>query len=236
MTSVIARPCAVLFDWDNTLVDNWACIHEALNAALTRFGHEPWTHAQTRARVRKSMRDSFPALFGEHWQEARDVFYDHFRAHHLDHLAPLPGAEDLLKALAERNIYLGVVSNKTGSFLRAEAAALGWGRHFGRLIGALDAAADKPDLAPVRLALEPGGIVPGPDVWFVGDAAIDMECAHRAGCLPILIGPAEGGDSELADYPPAHRFDGCDALCVLVHRFADTISQEDFGVSAVARD
>src|ERR1700732_3665828 len=30
----LARPRAILFDWDNTLGDSWKTIHEALDAAL----------------------------------------------------------------------------------------------------------------------------------------------------------------------------------------------------------
>ena len=30
-SSDLGRPRAILFDWDNTLVDSWATIHEALN-------------------------------------------------------------------------------------------------------------------------------------------------------------------------------------------------------------
>ena len=48
----------------------------------------------------------------------------------------------------------GVVSNKAGRFLRAEVAHLGWAAHFGAVIGAGDAAADKPDPAPILLALD----------------------------------------------------------------------------------
>lgn len=231
MTGGLTRPRAVLFDWDNTLVDNWGCIRAALNAAQIAMGHEPWTLAETRERVRQSLRDSFPRLFGERWPEARDIFYAHFDAHHLVYLQPLPGAEALLAALAGQGIYLAVVSNKTGRFLRREAEALGWDRYFGRLVGATDAERDKPDAAPVRLALEPSGLAPGPDVWFVGDADIDMECAHGTGCVALLIGPAVSGAGEgdgLDRFPPAHRFDSCDALCALVHRVGDTISLTAF--------
>ena len=31
----LKRPRAILFDWDNTLVDSWATIHEALNVVMT---------------------------------------------------------------------------------------------------------------------------------------------------------------------------------------------------------
>src|SRR5438105_4750479 len=80
----LARPRAILFDWDNTLIDSWMTIHEALNAVM--------------------------------------------------------------------------------------------------------AASDKPDPAPVALALEPSGVEPGDAVWFVGDTGVDMECAYNSGCIPVLLG------------------------------------------------
>ncbi len=217
-------PRAVLYDWDNTLVDNWGTVRAALNHALVSFGHDPWSEAEARERIKQSLRDSFPRIFGERWTEARDLFYAYFEAHHIEHLRPLPGAESLLRSFEERGIYQAVVSNKTGRFLRAEADALGWTRYFGRLVGAQDAAFDKPHVAPVHMALEPSGIQAGPDVWFLGDADIDMECAHGAGIVPVLIGLGEG--SGFGRFPPAHRYDTCHALCGLVGRGGDTISVE----------
>jgi phosphoglycolate phosphatase len=222
VTEPTCLPRAVLFDWDNTLVDNWGCIHAALNAALVAFGHQPWTLEETHERVRLSLRDSFPRLFGDRWEEAREIYYSHFGAHHLDYLKPMPGAEDLLKDLAGMGIYLGVVSNKTGRFLRAEAVALGWDRYFGRLVGATDAPFDKPAADPIHMALESGGIAPGPDVWFIGDAAIDMQCALAGGCLPVLVGLSKDAFEE---FPPAHRFEDCGILSNLVRRLSYTISQ-----------
>lgn len=213
-------PRAVLFDWDNTLVDNWGTIVAAINHTLQTFGHPVWEPAEARERVKKSLRDSFPGLFGDRWEEARDVFYAHFERHHIDHLRPLPGAEALLSALSRRGVYQAVVSNKTGSYLRAEAEALGWTGYFGRLVGSQDAEHDKPHGAAVMMALEPGGIAPGADVWFVGDADIDMECAHAAGLFPVLVGDAavaEGAVFGETRFPPALRLEGCDALCALVN-------------------
>ncbi len=192
-------PRAVLFDWDNTLVDNWVSVLAAFNATLTAFGQLPWTHEESRARIRNSMRDSFPSLFGERWTEARDLFYRHYQAEHLATLQPLPGAEATLAALHGAGIYLGVVSNKSGFLLRAEADHLGWTRFFGRLVGAGDATQDKPSPAAVTLALEAAGLAPGPEVWLVGDDRIDVECARAAGCHPVMVGdgPAPGEDPTL---------------------------------------
>ncbi len=185
---VFPRPQAILFDWDNTLVDTWTTIHEALNHVMLAMDKPSWSLAETRARVRLSLRESFPLHFGERWEEARGIYLERFAAIHLDRLTPLPGCAEMVEALAGEGIFLGIVSNKTGALLRLEAERLDWSRYFGRIVGAGDAAADKPDPAPVRLALEPSRIVPGQDVWFVGDTGVDIECAGNAGCVSVLLG------------------------------------------------
>ncbi|MGE4064328.1 MAG: HAD family hydrolase [Rhodospirillaceae bacterium] len=186
--SFLPRPRAILFDWDNTLVDTWPCIGKATNITLEAMGLSPWSDAEIRARVAGSLRDTFPGIYGERWEQARDIYYKAFGDVHLEMLQSLPCAEDVLSASA--GLYLGVVSNKTGRYLRAEAEHLGWGRYFRKVVGAQDAPRDKPDPAPVHLALSTGNIPAGPDVWFVGDAPIDVTCGRAAGCTTIIVGPA----------------------------------------------
>jgi len=65
-------PRAILFDWDNTLVDTWATIHDALNFLMRAMEPAEWSLAETRERVRLSLREAFPLYFGERWEEARD--------------------------------------------------------------------------------------------------------------------------------------------------------------------
>lgn len=214
MTMSLPQPKGILFDWDNTLVDNWGAIHAAINLTLVAMGHAPWTVQDTRRNVARSLRDSFPALFGARWTEARDIFYKSFESVHLEELRPLPGAADMLTALKKRGLYLGVVSNKTGRYLRSEAAQLGWTHHFGRLIGATDARADKPAVDPVDLALGDSGLARGPEVWFVGDGAIDLECAANAHLTPIFFGQKS---SVPTDAPkPAWVCPDCDSVLDLV--------------------
>jgi len=191
----LTRPRAAIFDWDNTLIDSWAIIHDAMNVTLGAMGHSLWSYDDTITRVRRSLREAFPEMFGERWEEARDIFYGRFRAIHLDALKALPGAESLIARLAGQGIWLGIVSNKNGDHLRAEARHLGWERYFGRIVGATDAPRDKPAPDPVHMALNGSGIAPSGEVWFVGDTAIDMECAKNSGCVPVLVretAPTEG--------------------------------------------
>jgi phosphoglycolate phosphatase len=205
------RPRAILFDWDNTLVDSWATIHEARNIVMAAMGKPLWSLEETKQRARLSLRESFPRDFGERWEEAARIYLDAFRAIHLDRLSALPGRGELLRALADEGIFMGVVSNKTGALLRLEAERIGWSGVFGRIIGAGDAAADKPHAAPVRLALEPSGISTGEAVWLVGDTGVDIECARNSGCVPVLLG-GEMPDEELARWGPCLVFSDCSSL------------------------
>ncbi|PZP47200.1 MAG: HAD family hydrolase [Azospirillum brasilense] len=207
MSALGTLPRAIVWDWDNTLADGWPAIMAGLNAAFSAFGLPQWSLEEVRANVRKSLRDSFPTIFGAEWTRARDIFYAEVRARHLAVLEPMPGAGALL-AEAARHVPLAVVSNKQGPLLRAEAAQLGWTGHFRALVGAGDTVADKPSPEPIRLACAACGILPGPNVWYVGDNALDMEAARRAGCQGVLLGLAEhdGGLAAITrdgDYPDA---------------------------------
>ena len=214
----LPRPRAILFDWDNTLVDTWPCIGRATNITLETMGLTPWTPEEIRARVAGSLRDTFPSIYGERWEQARDVFYDAFAAVHLEMLTALPGAENLLREVAATDVYLAVVSNKTGKYLRAEADHLGWTPYFGRLVGAHDAERDKPAPDPIHLALLQNEVRAGPDVWFVGDAPIDVVCGKNAGCSTILVGSKPHTEPNGAN-PDLHIAD-CAALSALMRSYS----------------
>jgi phosphoglycolate phosphatase len=207
----MSAPKALIFDWDNTLVESWEAIHHALVVTFEAMGVTPWSLDETKTRVRRSLRDAFPALFGDRWEEARDLYLKTFTATHLQRIAPASGAAELLGDLQARGHYLAVVSNKTGPVLRREAAHLGWSRFFARLVGAGDAAADKPAAAPIHMALEGTGLAAS-GAWYIGDTALDMECAANAGCLAVLLGAQDQADPGFARFPPALQFSACAAL------------------------
>lgn len=220
-------PKAVIFDWDNTLVDSWGTIQTALNMTFDDFGKERWTVEETKQRVARSLRDSFPALFGEdRWEDAKDSFYAHFQAIHLETLTPLDGAHDLLCALRDNGTYVGVVSNKNGDFLRKEADHLGWTGFFGKIVGATDAARDKPAPDPVHLAMGDSSAVQYENLWFVGDSVVDIQCARNVGATAILIGDEITGHNDAqnsATLRPDWHFSDCEALVRVVKTFAKVL-------------
>ena len=182
-------PRAVIFDWDNTLVDTWPLIHSAINETMEKMDRELWHIDKVKTDIHKSMRESFPALFGENWQEAGEIYKNAYRSQHLNKMEFLSGAIELINFLHQKDILLFVISNKMGNTLRMELESLKMTDKFLAIVGAGDAAFDKPHKAPVELALGGSGLDPEKDlIWFVGDTITDIECAINSNCQPILYG------------------------------------------------
>ena len=199
-------PKAVIFDWDNTLVDTYHAIWCAMNETLTCFGHPTISIEDVYANQGESIRDFFPKRFGEQNMEAQRFFQRSITRHSKPNLRIFDHAIDLLKMLHTQKVYMAVVSNKQGNLLRIEADILKVMPFFKRMIGSEDTSEDKPSALPLLTALSSSGIEPGKDVWFVGDSEVDMQCAHNAGCRPILI------NRPLDFYPNVITFQNCHTL------------------------
>jgi phosphoglycolate phosphatase len=205
---MLPKPKAVLFDWDDTIVHNWETAVQSLNTALVHMGMAPWDENEIRRRSGPSARDLFTQLFGDKWQEADKVYFDTFRRLSLENIKIFDHAEDLLRLLSMNGVAMAVVSNKRPAMLRHEVVHVGFRPYFTCVIGAGDAPADKPDPAPLLVALKECNIQPGADVWYVGDSHTDMIAAARAGCSGVLIETKPPPEDLLAAHPPKARFTG----------------------------
>lgn len=185
----LPKPKAIIFDWDNTLADTWPLIQMAIDKTMVLMGKEPWGLEKVRDNIHKSMRESFPEIFGDEWEKAGVIYKNAYRDIHLEKIELLEGALDLMNAISQSTILQCVVSNKMGITLRKEASQIGVDQQFFALIGSMDSAMDKPNKAPVELALLGSGLDPLKDeIWFIGDTISDLECAYNSGCRPILYG------------------------------------------------
>jgi len=213
----VRPPKAIVFDWDNTLVDTWPNIIHTMNVTLAAMGQATWAPEEAHRRIARSLRDSFPELFGSRWQEARDIFYAELERSHIAMLTPLPGAAEVLRGFAEAGLPMAVVSNKTGDYLRKEIAHLGWGERFQAVFGAGDLTRDKPAPDAVFAFLDRVGLAPGSDIWFVGDSPVDVETAHAAGCASVFVDGGKERTFRPEDAPHATIGD-CRALANLAQR------------------
>ncbi|NBX65641.1 MAG: HAD family hydrolase [Proteobacteria bacterium] len=213
MTLKRSLPPAVIFDWDNTLIDTFPLLKAANNLARTTLGFPEWSDAEARANIRLAGRDAYPKIYGERWQEAERIFYDHVQKHHLESLAVMTGAFELLQGLHQMKVPMGILSNKRGGILRREIAHLGWG-HFFKVAYGPDDVGDigKPRPEGLVMALKAFQLNASLHAyaWYAGDTENDLRTARAAGVVPVYIENHRMSQaSDIAALQPAFSFANC---------------------------
>lgn len=183
---------AVLFDLDGTLLDTLDEIAAAANKALADRGYP--THG--REAYRRFVGDGSLALMErvlpesarsqEMLQACLTDYIENYRNGGSRATAPYPGIPELLTVLARDDIGLAVVSNKPDVLTRISMDTFFNGFSFKAVLGLRNGVPKKPDPAA---ALEAAAML-GADTsgcWFLGDSPMDMECAQRAGMVPVGV-------------------------------------------------
>ncbi|MBU0859918.1 MAG: HAD family hydrolase, partial [Alphaproteobacteria bacterium] len=176
----------------------------AHNHVRVQMGHPEWSWDEYKVHMRSSSRELYPKLYGDRSQEAIDVLYDFYGAHHLAGLEVLPYAAELLAAVHDHKIPMGVVSNKKHEMLLRESTHLGWDKYFGpALVGAGAAVKDKPAADPVSMVLKIMNIQPTQGtMWYVGDTITDMQTAQAANCNAVLVLNGEDKSDLISEFSP----------------------------------
>ena len=188
----LRKPDAIIYDWDNTLVDTWPLIKNAINATMRSLNREEWSLEKVRDSVHKSMRESFPEIFGNEWERAGEIYKKAYQDINIAQISLLKNSFELLNFVKNLNIPQFLVSNKIGTTLRKEVKKLQLEHLFFSLVGAQDANFDKPSREPADFALMGSQIDPKKHhIWFVGDTIADVECAHNLGACPIIYGHSD---------------------------------------------
>jgi phosphoglycolate phosphatase len=185
---MMKKPRAVLFDWDNTLVNTGAAMDIAVATMFDKMNVDLSSFDRSDPNNFLSAKDALPLIFGSRWQEASQIYREAYKKHQFDNINLLKGSKEVLDLLRKNDIYVAVVSNKLGQTLREEVSHFKLNDYFSKIIGSLDAKEDKPSKEPVLAALADSNIAPSQDVWFVGDSEIDMLCAINSKCKAVFLG------------------------------------------------
>lgn len=214
-----AKPSAIFFDWDGTLVNTLPGLRNAHNYVRTSYGYDNWTEEEFRANLRHSARELYPHIYKENAPVAIELLYSYVKEHHLASLEVIEGAEALLQHLQGSGMPVALISNKRHDVLMREVQHLGWERYFSACVGAGEAARDKPAADPVRLAIERSGLtVDIPNMWYVGDTVTDLQVSASLGCRSVLLLDGENKDALIAEYKPFLILDDCRALHDMVEK------------------
>ena len=181
---------AYIFDWDNTLIDSLGAIKAGVAGALDKFEYNGDRDViMESAGLSLSLREGFPIVFGDKWEQAGEHFYKTY-IDNINLIEKMVGYDQLLEHLSENAIVCGVNSNKKHTLLEQELTHFDVKSVFSKCVGAGAMASDKPNpdgaLSLMEYFKDNYGILDG--ICYVGDSATDIECGRRAGLSTILIG------------------------------------------------
>ena len=196
---------AAIFDMDGTLVDTLADLHESVNEMLAHYNSPLRTIEEVRNFVgngaRKLMLRSLPAdkLADENFIDEVLKFYDGCYARNcLKKCKPYPGIMELLAALENKKIPLGICTNKQHFAAVDIAANILAPIKFGAVSGDAPGLPRKPDPTRALEIAEKFSVAPAQVAYF-GDTAVDIKTALNAGFLPVGVTWGFRSRSELVD-------------------------------------
>lgn len=190
----VAAGWAVVFDLDGTLVDSSHDITRAVNTMLAEHGLPGLVPAQVEPLLGEGARSLIAAVYAilglapddERLTVDTQAYLAHYAAEPVRDSVLFRDAAAALGALRERDVLLGVCTNKNTGLAARVLAELGVAEFFPAVVGGDALPVRKPDPEHLLATVAALGADPARTV-FVGDSRIDAECGRRSGIPCVLV-------------------------------------------------
>lgn len=212
----------VIFDLDGTLLNTIADLAAATNQALQQEGFPTHETDAYRFFVGNGINKLFERALPEQERteknilKIRSLFIPYYDVHNADLSRPYPGIPELLAALQQKGIMLGVASNKYQAATQKLIAHYFPNISFVEVLGQREGIPAKPDPSIVNDILAKAG-VEHEEVLYVGDSNVDMQTAHNAGVTAVGVAWGFRPRTELEALHPAHILEKAEDLLPLLH-------------------
>ena len=172
---------AILFDHDGTLVDSYVGIARCMSLTCRDIGKPEMSEEEVRASIGPSLENRFTDLWGAETSEiAVKIYRSHYETNFISGTRLLPGVKETLDAIAQKNLLIACVTNKTWSYCVRQLEHFGLMERMDAVFGTKQGLPPKPDPAMLRAALDRFQISSG-EAAMVGDTPIDVAAARAAG-------------------------------------------------------
>jgi len=179
----------IVFDWDGTLMDSSARIVESLREAARALGLAEHDDVHLRDVIGLGMREAILKLHPELDDGELVRFTDAYRHQFLvacPHPTPLfDGVLEMLGALEQRRLWLGVATGKSRRGLDRALKDTELGRYF-HVTRTAEETCSKPDPEMLHEIMDELGVHPE-NTLMVGDTEYDLDMAQRAGVASIAV-------------------------------------------------
>ncbi len=215
----LARPLALLFDLDGTLVDS-------IELILASFRHTFRTHLGGVPPDAKWIAGLGTPLVTQLREFTQDdalalAMTDTYRAYQMEHhdelMRAYDGTREAMAELRARKHPTAIVTSKMSDLAERALAFTGLRDTIDLVVGVERTARHKPDPEPVLLALAELGHTPA-DTVFLGDSPHDIAAGKAAGVITVAAQWGPFSAAELDAAGPAHQVPRIGEFPALVSR------------------
>ena len=215
---------AVIFDLDGTLLDSAAQVAAAINVLFRACGLETFYVGEIAHHIGwgspKLIKSAFASrgaiLSHEQIVTQEKLYLANYASIAERDIVFFPGAINLIEALAERELSLGICTNKPEGIARTIPQTVKLLPMFGAIIGGDSGFGLKPSPAPLYAALQRLKAT-SPRTVFVGDSAIDDETAFAAE-VPFARVRHPGYPTPITPFDPEYQLGELSELATIVDR------------------
>ena len=198
---------AVCFDFDYTLADATDAIVAGYTHGLTRLGWPAPEREAVRHTIGLMLEEGYTRLTGDRDPERvrrfRPLFVEVADTMQRTNTRLFPGARELITALKEKGLGLGIISSKRTQTLEAVLEYHGLRDLLDPVLGGDAVTRNKPDPEGILVALERFGL-DREELLYCGDSMVDAAAARNAGVdfCAVLNGTTTAG--QLESLPHVH--------------------------------
>jgi phosphoglycolate phosphatase len=193
----------IAFDLDGTLIDSRRDLADSANQLIQELGGEPLTEEQIGSMVGEGaallVRRALRAAGRVERAHALQRFLHIYDERLLNHTRVYDGIAEVIRQVRER-ARLTVLTNKPAAPTERILVGLGLRNCFDEVIGGDGPYPRKPDPAGLN-AMMAAANATARDTLLVGDSAVDLETARRAGVRCCLVSYGFGFRRELREQP-----------------------------------
>lgn len=183
---------AVLFDLDGTVLDTAPDLIEACSYTLRKYGVNNIDTMKIRQVLTQGMRAMLASCIDKEEQHNFDIegqMRDCFAAYYSSNInvktKPFHHIRELFTQLINKNIKIGIITNKYISMANSLLNNYDFNSHFQLILGGDSLPLAKPDPFPLNFAMEKLNLQSN-QIIYVGDHLNDIICANRANVTSAL--------------------------------------------------
>lgn len=215
-----------VFDLDGTLIDSFESIYDAYNEVMKYYGKPSIPLRELKPTIGVPLREVLPCYLEPELVDEAISIYRTRLDENLFECSVMPGARELLFALAERDISCGIVTNKPARMAKLILEHYALDKYFGIVLGLDDFEKPKPDPEGLFRSMSYLGLTAS-KCMYIGDSVVDVLTGKAAGTLSLAVSTGASTEEELESAGADFVFRDLSELGEYVEDCADWGYQQD---------